>query len=217
ERLPPTVHHVYINAFTNALSTVFSVAAAIAAFAFVLSWLLPQRRLRDSVTASGSGITESFAVPRPTDSLAEASRALATLIGRERRRQLVEQLAERAGVDLSAAASWLIVRLHENPRADIAALGRDFDIPEAVGERGLQELLHRHLITVGEDQAGHPVRTPTAEGEELVQRLIEERRASLARLCEGWSPEQNADLAGLLSRLARELVREPSPEVAAPA
>ena len=53
------------------------------------------------------------------------------LIGRERRRQLVERLAERAGVDLSAAASWLIVRLHENPSADIPSLCRDFDIPVA--------------------------------------------------------------------------------------
>jgi EmrB/QacA subfamily drug resistance transporter len=216
DRLPPAVHHVYVTAFANALGTVFTVAAAVAAFAFLLSWALPQRRLRDSVTASGSGITESFAVPRPTDSLAEASRALATLIGRERRRQFVELLAQRAGVDLSAAASWLIVRLHENPAADIPSLCRDFDIPEAVGERALNELLERRLLVVTQADGGAPVRTPTPEGEELVRRLIEERRASLARLCEGWSPDQNADLAGLLTGLARELVREPSREVAAP-
>ena len=53
------------------------------------------------------------------------------------------------------------------------------------------------------------MRTPTPEGEEIAQRLIEERRASLARLCEGWSPDQNADLAGLLTRLARELAADP--------
>ncbi|HEY3725862.1 MAG TPA: MFS transporter [Solirubrobacteraceae bacterium] len=215
DRLPPTVHHIYINAFTNALSTVFTVAAAIAAFAFLLSWVLPQRRLRDSVTASGSGITESFAVPRPTGSLAEASRALATVIGRDRRRQLIEQLAQRAGVDLSAAASWLIVRLHENPAADIPSLCRDFAIPEAVGERALRELRDLQLITEGD--GGAPVRTPTPEGEEIVRRLIEERRASLARLCEGWSPDDNAELTELLTGLARELVREPAREVGAPA
>ena len=62
-KLPPTIHHLYINAFTNALSTVFVVAAAVAAVAFVLSWLLPQKPLRDSVSADSSGITEAFAVP----------------------------------------------------------------------------------------------------------------------------------------------------------
>src|SRR5207302_727744 len=95
-KLPPPIHATYVHAFTNALGTVFTVAAAVAAFAFLLSWLLPQEPLRDTVTAEGSGITESFAVPRSTDSLAEASRALSALIGRDRRRQLVEQLAERA-------------------------------------------------------------------------------------------------------------------------
>ncbi len=44
-----------------------------------------------------------------------------------------------------------------------------------------------------------------------------ERRASLARLCDGWAPEENAELAGLLTRLARELVREPSHEIHAQA
>jgi len=42
---------------------------------------------------------------------------------------------------------------------------------------------------------------------------VAERRESLARLLEGWSPEQYDDLAALLTRLAHELVREPSPEL----
>jgi hypothetical protein len=46
--------------------------------------------------------------------------------------------------------------------------------------------------------------------EGMAERLVAERRASLARLCAGWSPEQHADLAGLLTRLARELSREPA-------
>ncbi len=163
-KLPPAIHHLYINAFTNALNTVFVVAAAVAAVAFVLSWLLPQKQLRDSVSADSSGITETFAVPRPTASVAEASRALSVVIGRERRRQLVERMAERAGVDLSAAASWLIVRLHENPAADIPALARDFDIPPEVAQRGLTELLDRGLITVTEndERERFPISHPDA-------------------------------------------------------
>jgi predicted MFS family arabinose efflux permease/DNA-binding MarR family transcriptional regulator len=218
-RLPPVIHHDYITAFTSALSTVFVVAAAIAAVAFLLSWMLPQRPLRDSVTAGGSGVSETFAVPRPTDSIAEASRALGVLLGRERRRQLVERMAARAGVDLSAAASWLIVRLYEDPAADIAQLCKTFDIPLEAGQRGLAELLDRGLITISEDEneSDSHSRTPTPEGVEIAQRLIAERRASLARLCQGWSPDQHPDLAGLLSRMARELAAEPSPQVTAPA
>ena len=215
-KLPAAIHTAYLTAFTNALSTVFEVAAGIAVLAFLLSWLLEQRPLRESV-AAGSGIGESFAMPRHTDSLAEAARALTTLIGRDERRRLVERLAERAGVELSAAACWLIVRLHEDPAADVPALCDEFDVPLPAARRGLTELLEHELVTMSAaDPAIAPTRPLTAAGEEVVERLVQERRASLARLCEGWAPDQNADLAGLLTRLARELVREPSREVAVP-
>ncbi len=207
-KLPPPIHAAYLNAFANALGTVFAVAAGIAAVAFLLSWLLEQRPLRETVTA-GAGIGESFAVPKHTDSLAEASRALTVLIGREGRRELVQRLAERAGVDLSAAASWLIVRLHEDPEADIPALCRSFAIPLQVGERALAELGAHGLIAMTESGD----RSVTTAGDEVAERLIEERRASLARLCAGWSPNENDELAELLRGLARDLAREPAPEV----
>ncbi len=209
-RLPAPVHTLYVSAFTNALSTVFLVAAAIATVAFALSWLIEQRPLRESV-AAGNGVGESFAMPRHTDSLAEASRALTTLVGADGRRQLVERLAERAGVTLSAAASWLIVRLHEDPQADIGILCRDFELPAQAGERALTELTAAGLVSI--DPVASPVQarglTVTAAGEAAAQRLIEARRASLSRLCAGWVPEENPELAGLLTKLARDLAREP--------
>ena len=206
-KLPAPIHTVFVTAFASALSTVFVVAAVVAAFAFALSWLIEQRPLRESVVA-GNGVGETFAVPKHTDSLAEASRALTALVGADGRRQLVERLAERAGVTLSAAASWLLIRLHEDPDADIQALGAAFEIPAEVGQRALAELLADGLVEMS--PAGEPVhRTVTAAGEDTAERLIEERRASLQRLCEGWVPEDNPELAGLLRTLARDLAREP--------
>jgi DNA-binding MarR family transcriptional regulator len=61
------------------------------------------------------------------------------------------------------------------------------------------------MVTLSE---GHRAVTPV--GREVAEKLVAERRASLARLCAGSAPEQHAELAGLLTRLARELVREPS-------
>src|SRR4051794_37399878 len=43
--LAPPVRDAYLTAFTDSLSTVFLVAAAVAALAFALSWLLPERTL----------------------------------------------------------------------------------------------------------------------------------------------------------------------------
>jgi EmrB/QacA subfamily drug resistance transporter len=213
-KLPAAIHTVYITAFTNALSTVFVVAASVAAFAFLLSWTLQQRTLRDSV-AAGSGIGETFAIPKHTDSLAEASRALTVLVGREGRRALVERLAQRAGVDLSPAACWLIIRLHEDPDADIPALCASFDIPLEVGEQARNELTARSLVVEDPRPDGRPGRELTLEGSEIVERLIEERRASLERLCDGWEPEHNPELAGLLVSLAHDLAQEPPVAVGA--
>jgi DNA-binding MarR family transcriptional regulator len=209
KRLPVPLHEAYLTAFTNALSTVFIVAACVAAVAFLFSWALEQRPLRETVTAS-TGIGESFAAPRPTDSLAEASRAMSVLIGREGRRELVARLVQRAGVDLSPAAAWLIVRLAEADSArpaSIPALCANFDIPLEVGQRALRELDERGLLlrdpAAGEDRGRVVGVTP--EGQVIVQRLVEERRATLARVCAGWQPEDNAELGGLLTQLAREL------------
>jgi EmrB/QacA subfamily drug resistance transporter len=209
-KLPPAIHHVYLTAFANALGTVFAVAAGIAAVAFLLSWLLQQRPLRESVAAS-SGIGESFAIPKQTDSLAEASRSLSALVGRTERREMIERLAERAGVELSAGACWLLVRVLEDPAADIPALCAAFAIPAEVGERALAELEQRGLVT---PPAGG-TRAVTPEGTRIAARLIEERRATLARRCAEWSPEQHDELADLLVRLAHDLSMEPASELAA--
>jgi EmrB/QacA subfamily drug resistance transporter len=215
KKLPPRIHDAYLTAFTNALSTVFVVAACIAAIAFLLSWALAQRPLRETV-AAGSGIGESFAMPKHTDSLAEASRALTVLIGHQGRRELVAALAARAGVDLSPAAAWLIVRLGENPSANIAELCQSFDIPLEVGERAFRELDERTLLMrdpAAGDGRGRVVGL-SPEGVAIAGRLVDERRASLARLCAGWAPEQHPDLAGMLSQLARDMAGEPDAELA---
>jgi EmrB/QacA subfamily drug resistance transporter len=208
DRLPAAAHAAYIHAFTNALSTVFVVAASVAALAFLLSWALEQRPLRDTV-AAGSGVGESFAAPRQVDSLAEASRALTVRLGREDRRRAVEQLARRAGVQLSAAACWLLVRLHDDPAGDVEALSQAFDIPAEVAWGALDELKRDRLVVETAASDGQPVaREVTPEGHDVAERLIATRRAAIAELCEGWPSEENPDLAALLTRLARELLRQ---------
>jgi predicted MFS family arabinose efflux permease len=163
-KLPPAAHTAYVHAFTNALGTVFVVAACVAAVGFVVSWALEQRTLRDTVVA-GAGIGESFAIPRDTDSLAEAARALTVLVGREGRKRMVEQLAERAGVDLEPAACWLLVRLHENPAADVARLCEMFDIPVAVGEEALATVIDRELVVESAPAVdGEPARRELTPG-----------------------------------------------------
>jgi EmrB/QacA subfamily drug resistance transporter len=212
-RLPPTLHAGYLHAFTNALSSIFEVAAAIGVLAFALSWLMPDRTLRETATTS-TGVGEAFAMPRSVKSEAEAARALSVLIGRDKRRRLVANIAARAGVDLSPAACWLIAHLEDDPAMDIPEMSRAFDIPEAATAGALQELTAHGYVT--RDDAG-AVTHVTAAGHQVAEKLIAERTASLERLVEGWSPDDHPDLAVLLTRMARELQQDAPIEAAIPA
>ena len=189
-RLPPAIHDAYVQAFTHAIERVFIVAAAVGVVAFLLSWLIEQRPLRETVTAS-TGIGESFAVPKSGDSLAEMARALSVLIGRDARRRMIEQLVARAGVDLSAAAAWLLARMSREPENGLAELCRANDVPLDRGEQARAELLEKGMIVdAGASEDGGAARYMlTAEGRQTAERLIAERRASLARLLDGWEPE----------------------------
>jgi hypothetical protein len=118
---------------------------------------------------------------------------------------MAEQLAARAGVDLPPAECWVLVRLHFDSHADFDALSEEWGIPRDVALAALEHVEQLGLLGPTEDGG----KSPTPEGDEMVEKLIAERRASLARLLEGWSPDRYAELSTLLTRLAHELVREP--------
>jgi DNA-binding MarR family transcriptional regulator len=207
--LPKPIHDLYVHAFTSSLDRVFLIAAAVAAAAFLLSWLLEQLPLRDTAQAS-SGIGEAFAVPKPADSFAEIARALTVLIGHERRRQLAQQITAQAGVDLSPAAAWLLARMHCEPEVPVVQQAADWDVPLDRAHAGLVELVERGMVA--DIAEGTPIRGVTELGQDTAERLIAARRAALARLLEGWEPERHAEVASLLSKLAQELqVARPGP------
>ena len=51
----------------------------------------------------------------------------------------------------------------------------------------------------------------TDEGEAAATRLVTARRDALSELVQDWNPEQHAELAQLLTRLARHVAEGPAP------
>jgi hypothetical protein len=195
--LPPPVRDAYLTAFTDSLSTVFTVAAAIAALAFVLSWLLPEKPLR--ATAGASGAADGLPAPRAADSLAEIERALSVLTRRDARRRMYELLAERAGLDLPPASVWALVRVSEG--RDPVRIAADNDGPVERVREGLERLSSDGLVI-----AENGTRTLTPAGDEALARLVAARREQLCEHLEGWSPDQHDELARMLTGLANDLV-----------
>ena len=98
--LSPTVRAAYAAAFSASLTMLFAVATAVALVGFLLTWLLPERPLRATISAEvteGGGLVgEAFAMPVNPDSLAELRRGLASLANREAQRQYIETLVARS-------------------------------------------------------------------------------------------------------------------------
>lgn len=81
----------------------------ITAVAFLLTWLLPEVRLRTTTQATDAGHT--FAMPAARSSQEEIERALHLLASRDSRSLIYRRLADRVGIALDPLCCWLLFRL----------------------------------------------------------------------------------------------------------
>ena len=203
--LPPTARTAYLTSFTDAVGTVFLVAACVVVVAFLLSWLLQERPLRGTVQGGG-GLDDTFAPPREGDSMVELSRRLRETVGLERTRELLRRSSRAAGLDLSAAEAYLLGRAADGLDVEPQRLAAERHLDSGRLTAGLEGVRSRGLVT-GED------RTPelTPEGRETLERLVSACRAQVAGLFDDGGPGGVAPEAQpIVDRVAREAaVAEP--------
>jgi EmrB/QacA subfamily drug resistance transporter len=198
-QLPPAARTAFLGAYSDALTTVFAVCAPIAAIAFVLSWLLPERPLRRTIEATGVG--EAFAAPKHGDPALEIERALSTLARRDSRERILELLCARAGLDLTARQCWVLARVGEREPTDAFAIADEHSVDATRVAARIAE-----LRDLGYVEGPSEAIALTEAGRDALERLVAARRERLAELLDGWSPESEADLAALLTRMARDVV-----------
>jgi DNA-binding MarR family transcriptional regulator len=129
------------------------------------------------------------------------------LARRDVRRQLYEQLAAEAGIDLPPLEAWTLARLQEGADGPVEDLALRIDLePERVASAA--ESLEQRGLVVRSDGWFRP----TEEGNELVERLVRLRRERLADRLTDCSAEEQEQFARVLNRLARDLLAEPPRE-----
>ena len=197
-------------AFAASLGTVFVVAAAIAFFGFIFALFVPERPLRETIAAAaeadiGGEIAQTFAMPADTNSRAHLLRGLAVLADRDVRRQYIAAIVNRAGVDLSPSAAWLLVQIEREPRVDVHELCRRGKCDATKIQAATAELMNKSLIEPGSVANVYQL---TGAGCEMYNRLVTARREHLAELWPEWSPKKREEVAEILRRLARELIPE---------
>jgi EmrB/QacA subfamily drug resistance transporter len=195
--LPAALHDRYVTSFTDSLSTVFLIAAAVVALAFVLSWFLQERPLRQTI--SDRDVGDAFPPPRSTDSLGEITAELSRLTGRQRTRRFLAGVIERAEVDLTPAEVWLLGRVEDGAIPGRALTGHREAYVKRLGE-ALASLRHRGLVDEGDD------RHLTAAGRAVCARVQAARCEGLESLVADWQPE-SPELDAAIARLSEELGR----------
>ena len=172
--------------------------------AFLLSWLIEERPLRQTVETAGVG--EAFASPTSGDSLRELMRELSQLVGRERTRAFIQRTVDAAEVDLRPAPRGCSCRA---PRAAPAIRTPSPRI--AASTPGGSAPSSARSASAGSIGDG----APTEEGRATVQRLLAARRDCLTALVADWEPDEDPRINDTIARLAQELAEE-TPETVAP-
>ncbi|WP_110656527.1 MDR family MFS transporter [Salinicola halimionae] len=208
--LPDNIRTLYRVAYSDALSPVFLIAAALAALSFVLTLLLPEIPLRETVGdgTTASDLTDSFAMPRQASSLEELERIISIAVSGPNRWEAMRRILESLKADLSPQEAWLLLQT-VRADSDQAAKpnGRDATLAQ-ISKR----LTERGLIARQEDET----LSATPAGHELIIQLTARFRARLAEVVVRWAPESHAEVRQMLTDFARQLVSEmPEPRQAA--
>jgi EmrB/QacA subfamily drug resistance transporter len=208
QALSPAMRGFYLGAFSSALSTVFLVALGIAMVGVVLALMLEERPLRETVAAGARDLGEGFALPSDGASFSELSRGLWVLLNRDAKRELLQRVASRAGVELTPAAVWLLGRIDEDPTVTPESLGLVHAVPIARLRTGWEELEREGLEKDGNRPDGDQT-VLTAHGRSTLDRLIAAREAGLKDFVRDWKPDNQPELADVLQRLSRPLLLDP--------
>ena len=200
-QLSAPVRAAVVHGVASTIQEVFLIATPIAAGAFLLSWLLPEVELRQTVRPAAEA-GDGYGVPEDRTSVQELELALERVARRENRTLLYRSLAEGAGLDLSPGACWLLYRLADRPdhaRADLAARWRGG--ADRIGPL-VAELVGGGLVT----DAGGGRLEPTGDGRVAMERLETVRRDRLTDLLRGWDPEAHPEVVEMVRRLAHALL-----------
>jgi DNA-binding MarR family transcriptional regulator len=201
-RLSPATHDAVIHAYADALQTIFLVAAPVAAFAFLISWLLPDLKLRKTLAAGDAG--QTFGMPSGGSSAQQLERGLGVLARREDRVMLYRRIAVQAGLTgLRPAASCLLARIADHRGVTSADLAERIGTSTAKLTPSLDQLASHELVSI---EPGTHAITLTPDGQSALERLRRAREDALRELLDDWAPEQEAELDDRLKTLARDCI-----------
>jgi EmrB/QacA subfamily drug resistance transporter len=210
-RMPAEARAVYLSAFTSSIDTIFIIAAVVSAVGFLLTFLLPERPLRATVAARasqvGEEVGEAFAMPVSAEAIDQLLNGLRIIADRDVQRQYIQRMVQRAGLEMSPLAAWLLLRIEYDERgASLQRLSTEHRIPMSRLDEAMRELLTRGLVTESREDGAGPRYDATDAGCDAIERILAARRVRLEELAIDWPEDRRSEVSARLKALAGDLV-----------
>ncbi|GAA2211394.1 MFS transporter [Nonomuraea monospora] len=205
QRLPRELAQGFLHVYADAIAAVFRVAAPVMCGAFLLSWFIPQARLRETTKAAdlGEGLGATSA---ERSSLAEVERGLVRLADADLRRGYYERLGALAGMEgISPQGVWVVARLSGEGWVAAGELAERAEVSREYGRPYVDQLVVVGLVRRSGDGEALCL---TEEGEEAAGRLLGCACEGLRRLVADWGSDPQ--LERLVDRIAPELLGAPA-------
>src|SRR5690606_14102152 len=126
-----------------------------------ITWFVPEKPLRETIGAIaedvGMGTGEIFPMPVDARSVRRLEQSLSLIASRDTRREYIRQVVQRAEVEISPRAAWLLVHLDENPEVPVLGHVRGDAERERIVRSAFEELAERGLLEAGASLDGHAV------------------------------------------------------------
>lgn len=201
QTLPQDLQADFLHVYADAISTVFAVSTPIVFVAFVLSWFIPEEKLRETIKAvdigEGMGATSA-----ERSSLAEVERGLVRLADADLRKDYYTRLGAMAGLEgVPPQSVWVVARLGGEGWVRADDLAARAEVTRAEGRPYVDQLVDDGLVRRSAD--GECLRL-TRQGDEVAERLLGHTRDGLKRLVADWGPNRELDM--LLDRISPELL-----------
>ncbi|MEV4221946.1 MFS transporter [Nonomuraea sp. NPDC049725] len=201
QRLPSDLAADFLHVYADAIAAVFRVAAPIMLVAFVLTWFIPEHRLRQTTRASdiGEGLGATSA---ERSSLAEVERGLVRLADADLRKGYYARMGDLAGLEgMRPEGVWIIARLGGEGWVKAVDLAERAQVSRARGRPYVDRLVADGYVERSADEEWLRL---TERGQAAALRLLRSSREALGRLVADWGP--HPQLEELLDRIAPELL-----------
>ncbi|WP_150236963.1 MDR family MFS transporter [Nocardiopsis quinghaiensis] len=201
DQLPPAAQASFLQAYADAVDTVFLGAVPVALAGFVLALFLRQVPLRTTIDSPDLDESIPPVAAGSRSAIAHVEKEVFRACGQEGADEMYGRLREAAGLEISPRACWVLSHLGVTGPLACAELVEMSGLSEDYWEPVHQELLEAGYLA-GE---GEPW-TLNRRGAEAARAVFEAQRTALRSLLADYGPEEHPEVVAALERITTDIL-----------